>query len=219
MLVHLTSVAHFYNSRLIFKDVTLAFGTGEVSLLTGANGAGKSTLLKIIAGLVKPSNGTVTLKDDLTIGMVGHKSFLYPAMTALENLRFWAEMHGRNFSEKKLGAALERVNLAPFCDEKAGTFSRGMAQRLSLARVFLLSPDLLLLDEPGTGLDTQSSDTLYGEIAEAKKRGASVVWISHAIAADTARADKVIHISDRLVTVSTPEGKAVPGDCGMGVGQ
>ena len=204
MLARLEKVAHFYNSRLIFKDVSLAFGAGEISLLTGANGAGKSTLLKILAGLVKPSNGRVVLQEDLTIGMVGHKSFLYPAMTARENLAFWADMHGRISSGQEIAEALERVNLSPFGDEKAGTFSRGMAQRLSLARVFLLSPDLLLLDEPGTGLDTRSSAALYAEIAHAKERGACVVWISHAIEADAARADRVIHLEDRQATLLSP---------------
>ena len=107
-----------------------------------------------MAGLARPTVGTVKrFCEDGGLGYLGHATFIYPGLTALENLAFWSGMH-RNLTDKAtLSKALARVELAPFAEERAGTFSRGMAQRLNLARILLQSPPLLLLDEPGTGSD------------------------------------------------------------------
>lgn len=210
MLLTLDKVTRFYGSRLIFKDVSLMVRPGTVTLLAGANGAGKSTLLKIMAGLIRPSAGAVIRGERPqnpdaargknksspagvmpALGYLGHQTFLYPELSALENLRFWNSLHRRPFSEQTLTEALERVELGPFAGEKAKGFSRGMAQRLNLARVFLLQPDILLLDEPATGLDTRSTGILHREIAGAREAGAGIVWITHSLAGDLARADMV----------------------------
>ena len=207
MLLALKSVARFYGSRLVFKDVSLAVEPGTVTLLAGANGAGKSTLLKLMAGLIRPSAGKVeygentsrtgTGRTEPLTGFLGHQTFIYPDLTALENLEFWSELHGCKHTGKELQNALERVELAPFAEEKAKGFSRGMAQRLNLARVFLLQPDILLLDEPGTGLDTRSMDILYREIAGARADGAGIVWITHTLDSDLQRADNVAVVGSR----------------------
>lgn len=197
MLLKLDKVARFYGPRLIFKDVTLEVACAGVTLLAGANGAGKSTLLKIMAGLICPSSGEVCTAGEPLVGYLGHQTFLYPDLTAMENLAFWASLYGRNAQAKKLLGALERVELAPFAGEKAGGFSRGMAQRLNLARVFLLEPDLLLLDEPGTGLDTRSTGILHREIVAARKNGAGIVWITHSLDEDLCRADFVAYLAGK----------------------
>ena len=210
MLLALDKVTRFYGPRLIFKDVSLTVRPGTVTLLAGANGAGKSTLLRIMAGLIRPSAGSVvwgkrpqerdaasgqsgTAPDGEVpaLGYLGHQTFLYPDLSALENLRFWSALHQRSFPARILMEALERVELASFAEEKARGFSRGMAQRLNLARVFLLRPDILLLDEPGTGLDTRSTGILHREIADARASGAGIVWITHSLAEDLSRADLV----------------------------
>lgn len=193
MLLRLDKVAKFYGSRLVFKEASLELGRGETILLAGSNGAGKTTLLKIMAGLARPSAGTVTynFKDDEQIGYLGHQTFIYPALTALENLMFWNKLHALGKSEGEALALLERVDLARFSRERAGTFSRGMAQRLNLARILLISPSLLLLDEPSTGLDTRSRAMLDKEIKAAAGRGAGIVWISHSLNEDLPKADKV----------------------------
>ena len=98
-----------------------------------------------------------------------------------------------------LSEALARVELAPFAEERAGTFSRGMAQRLNLARILLQSPPLLLLDEPGTGLDVRSLAILHREIAASRDRGAGIVWITHDVAGDAKRADRIIAIENRSI--------------------
>ncbi|MEZ6854426.1 ABC transporter ATP-binding protein [Halodesulfovibrio aestuarii] len=200
MLLKLDKVAKFYGNRLIIKDVSCTVEPGTVTILAGPNGAGKSTLLKIMAGLSEPTAGEVklTVEND-SIGYVGHQTFIYPDLSALENLSFWSSLHGQKNDEDTLLAALDRVELKRFAFERAGCFSRGMAQRLNLARVFLLQPSLILLDEPGTGLDVRSMSILHNEIAAAKERGAGLVWISHSVASDLVRADKVLAIRDKKV--------------------
>ena len=217
MLLALDKVARFYGPRLIFKDVSLAIRPGTVTLLAGVNGAGKSTLLRIMAGLIRPSAGSLVLgkrplsesdpdhktaepgNDSPELGYLGHQTFLYPDLSARENLRFWSALHGRKPSDNILEDILERVELAPFAEEKAKGFSRGMAQRLNLARVFLLQPDILLLDEPGTGLDTRSTGILHREIANAKALGAGIVWITHSLAEDLDRADMVAILENKAL--------------------
>lgn len=201
MLLKLDNTAKFYGSRLVFKEASLELARGETILLAGPNGAGKTTLLKIMAGLVRPSAGKVTygLQDDEHIGYLGHQTFIYPALSALENLMFWNKLYALGKSEADIGALLQRVELAQFSHERAGSFSRGMAQRLNLARILLISPALLLLDEPSTGLDTRSRGMLDKEIKAAGERGAGIVWISHSLDEDLPKADKVaILASSRL---------------------
>ncbi|OBQ54020.1 ABC transporter ATP-binding protein [Halodesulfovibrio spirochaetisodalis] len=200
MLLKLDKVAKLYGNRLIIKDVSCTIEPATVTLLAGPNGAGKSTLLKIMAGLSEPTAGKVELNvENDNIGYVGHQTFIYPDLSAIENLSFWSSLHGKKTDEKTLLAALDRVELKRFAFERAGCFSRGMAQRLNLARVFLLQPSLILLDEPGTGLDVRSMGILHNEIAAAKKRGAGLVWISHSVASDLVRADMVLAIRDKQV--------------------
>lgn len=214
MLLRLTKVAKFYGNRLVIKDVSFKAAPGTVTLLAGPNGAGKSTLLKLMAGLSRPSAGSVErgVAED-SLGYLGHQTFIYPELTAFENLAFWARLHGlapERCTEEALLAALDRMELKRFAFERAGGFSRGMAQRLNLARVLLLSPSLLLLDEPGTGLDTQSMAILHREIAAARDRGAGIVWISHSVAEDLVRADHVLAIAEKRVAYSGSAAGYVP---------
>ena len=199
MVLALNKITRFHGTRLIFKDVSLKISAGTVTLLVGANGAGKSTLLHIIANLMQPTSGTVTYADspDFTLGYLGHHTFLYPELTALENLMFWQKIYGRKNSAQDFTNALEQVNLLPFAHEKTKVFSRGMAQRLNLARVFLLQPTLLLLDEPATGLDTKSTTVLHNTIQRAKIDGCAVIWVTHAIEQDANNADFIAHIENK----------------------
>lgn len=213
MALALKNVTRFHGTRLIFKDVSLNIPAGAVTLLAGANGAGKSTLLHIMAGLLEPSSGSVShnTAGDAAIGLVGHSTCIYPDLTALENLMFWNRLHKKGLSPNtRIGAceaALAEVELLPFAHEKAGSFSRGMAQRLNLARVFMLRPALLLLDEPATGLDARSTRILHEAIAGATARGAAVVWITHNVRADLERAHSVAFLEKkRLAYWGAPQG-------------
>ena len=176
MLLKLAGIGKLFGARAVLRNISFEVHPGTVTLLVGANGAGKTTLLKIMAGLARPTVGTVERYcEDGGLGYLGHATFIYPGLTALENLAFWSGMHGNPTDKATLSEALARVELAPFAEERAGTFSRGMAQRLNLARILLQSPPLLLLDEPGTGLDVRSLAILHREIAASRDRGAGIV--------------------------------------------
>ena len=205
MLLQLVGIGKLFGARAVLKNVALEVYEGSVTLLVGPNGAGKTTLLRIMAGLARPTAGVVTRGcEDGELGYLGHATFIYPGLSALENLAFWNAMHGKPSDAATLRAALDRVELAPFAEERAGTFSRGMAQRLNLARILLQAPRLLLLDEPGTGLDVRSLAILHREIAAARENGTGVVWISHDVAGDAARADRIVAIENRTIGYCGP---------------
>lgn len=204
-LLRVASVSHFYGSRLIFKGVSCALESGSILLVAGPNGAGKSTLLKIMAGLTAPQSGRVErLAADTGTAFMGHQTFVYPALSALANLEFWNGIYGRGLDDAALLGLLDRVGLKAFALEAAGTFSRGMAQRLSLARVLLVEPELIFLDEPATGLDTASQAILHREMDAARARGAGIVWISHDLERDVRRADQVLHLAGRAMRYCGP---------------
>lgn len=207
MLLKARSLAHFYGSRLVFKGISFDLRPGTVTILAGANGAGKSTLLKILAGLIRPSSGAVETQGAVnskapTIAYLGHQTFIYPELTALENLRFWACMHSMPLPDSDYVEILERVELAHFAEEKAKVFSRGMAQRLNLARVFLLQSDILLLDEPGTGLDMRSAAILLAKILSARERGSGILWITHNLREDLRHADQLLYLKNKTLDFS-----------------
>jgi heme exporter protein A len=196
----LDDVGKSFGRRPILSRIGMALDQGEVVLVAGANGAGKSTLLKIMAGVIQPSQGRVRWTvDQGMVGYMGHRTFLYPRLSAAENLRFWARLYGRGSGRDEILAALKRTGLAHVLHEPAGHFSRGMAQRLSLARMILLDPRVLLLDEPGTGLDRSSREMLRAEIVRARTEGKSVVWVSHDLESDLNLADRVLALADTRV--------------------
>lgn len=198
-------VAKFFGSKLVFKDVSCELAPGEVLLVAGPNGAGKSTLMKIMAGLSRPDAGEVGLDlEPEQTAYLGHATFVYPGMSARENLAFWAGMYGLRPTQDELDAILVRVGLLRAAEEKAGGFSRGMAQRLNLARVYLVRPRLLFLDEPGTGLDVKSLATLRAEIRELRGLGTAIVWISHHLLEDVNMADRVLSLGGRRVDYYGP---------------
>jgi len=206
-LLHLEGVSHFFGSRLIFKNLSLELGAGRILLVAGPNGAGKSTLLRIMAGLIEPSAGKVVCgPGPEKTAYMGHATFLYPKLTALQNLQFWNALYDVCAPEDALLNLLKRVNLHGFVHERAATFSRGMAQRLSLARVLLIDPVLLFLDEPTTGLDTASQEMLFDEIDACRERGGSVVWVSHDVHRDMRRADLVLEIRKGKAVYCGPAG-------------
>jgi heme exporter protein A len=172
-------VSRKFGHRHVVRDVSFEVRGGEFVLLVGHNGAGKTTLIRVLAGLLKPSKGTVTHTGD--IGMVAHSSMLYDALTARENLAFYARLHDKN-SPELVASLLEQMELAPHGDRRVGTFSRGMVQRLSIARALLPDPEVLLLDEPLTGLDDAASRIVRGVLADLQQRERAVVVATHQLA-------------------------------------
>ena len=202
-LLEVKGVAKAFGPRLLFRRVDAALMPGTLSLLAGANGAGKSTLMRVMAGLTRADAGAVTLNvPEEKLGYMAHATFLYPGLSAQENLMFWAKAAGLPDAAARVKAALETVGLTRHAEERAGIFSRGMAQRLNLARLMLAEPQLILLDEPATGLDVASRRMLLELMLEARARGAAILWISHDVEEDARHADFVFTLKDRALTVS-----------------
>ena len=170
-LLELKGVAKAFGPRLLFRRVDLVLMPGTLSLLAGANGAGKSTLMRVMAGLIKPDSGTVLRHVPVEkTGYMAHATFLYPGLDAEENLLFWARAAGLDHAAERAEKALAAVGLTRHAHERAGIFSRGMAQRLNLARLMLAEPSLILLDEPSTGLDVASRRMLMELMLNKTKR-------------------------------------------------
>lgn len=202
-LLELKGVAKAFGTRLLFRKVDAVLMPGTLSLLAGANGAGKSTLMRVMAGLTKPNAGTVTLNiPEERLGYMAHATFLYPGLSARENLMFWAKASGLPDADSRVDDALATVGLSRHAEERAGIFSRGMAQRLNLARLILGEPKLILLDEPATGLDTASRRMLLDLMLEARSQGAAILWISHDVEEDSRHADRVLTLKDRSLSES-----------------
>ena len=198
-MITLKHVSKSFAARLLFRDVTASFASGAVHLVLGRNGSGKSTLLRLIGGLSRVTSGEIAFaRDDARIGYLGHATFLYPNLTAYENLAFWQKAYGQSAQEQAILKMLAHVGLAPFAHSRVGVFSRGMAQRLSLARVLLLRPDIYLLDEPETGLDKTSRVLLQDEILKARAGNACILWVSH-LAEEQGLADTICTVQQKTL--------------------
>jgi heme exporter protein A len=171
-----TGVTRRFAYRRVLVDVTLAVSPGQALLLVGPNGAGKTTLLRVLAGLLRPSAGHVIRR--VPLGMVAHDAMLYPALTARENLRFFSRLHGLD-GRARVATLLEQVGMAHRADDRVGTFSRGMLQRIAIARALLHEPGLLLFDEPLSGLDDAASRTLVTLLGALRDRGTAMIIVSH----------------------------------------
>jgi ABC-type multidrug transport system ATPase subunit len=178
-----------YGMRLALRGVTLAIAAGECVALVGHNGSGKTTLLKIAAQLTQPSRGKIefhagekvlSLEEVKSkVGMVGHHTLLYEELTAGENLIFFAKLFGLENPAEISRQALQPVGLAGRATDLVRTFSRGMRQRLSIARALLASPGLLLLDEAGTGLDPEGQQWLGATIKRLRDSGCTILMSTH----------------------------------------
>src|SRR3954462_1997831 len=185
--ISFTDVSRHFSRRRVLHNITLRCAAGEIVALVGSNGAGKSTLLSIASTLLTPSSGTVQYGDvtsahsaDLRarIGVLGHDLFIYPELSASENLAFFARAYGVRDVERAVRSALERAGLEQR-DDPAGRFSRGMRQRLALERALLHEPRLVLLDEPFTGLDDRAVRIVAARLKQLAANGAIVVLATH----------------------------------------
>ncbi len=191
VVVTATGLARRYGAVRALDGVDLTLAAGEVLLVLGPNGAGKSTLLRTLAGLLRPTAGTVTVGGRLlasdahdvrrAIGLLSHQSLLYDELTLLENLVFTARLYGLPDPAASAAKALAEQGLAERANERPRSLSRGMQQRAAIARALIHDPALLLLDEPFTGLDAVAGDRLRALLAmHVTGRRAMVIVTHHA---------------------------------------
>jgi ABC-type multidrug transport system ATPase subunit len=199
-----------YGMRLALRGVNLAVAAGECAALVGHNGSGKTTLLKIAAQLTHPSGGKISFHageapvalDEVKsrVGMVGHQTLLYDELTAEENLIFFAKLFGLPDPAGRAREALEPVGLANRARDLVRTFSRGMRQRLSIARALLASPGLLLLDEAGTGLDPEGQQWLALAILRLRDSGCTILMSTHGRNETQAAVTRAIRLDNGKIT-------------------
>ena len=187
--IQINEVEKRYGMRLALRGVTLSIAAGECVALVGHNGSGKTTLLKIAAQLTRPSRGKIAFhagENPISleevknrVGLVGHHTLLYEELTAEENLIFFGKLFGLENPSGKAREALQPVGLSGRATDLVRTFSRGMRQRLSIARALLASPGLLLLDEAGTGLDPEGQQWLGAAIKRLRDSGCTILMSTH----------------------------------------
>jgi heme exporter protein A len=189
---------------------------GEFVMLLGPNGAGKTTLLRILSMLMRPSEGRVELagipsdkaKPSIRelIGVISHQTFLYEDLNAAENLGFYGQLYGVANLKARIAEVLEIVGLANRAQDRVRTYSRGMQQRLSIARAILHNPPVLLLDEPDTGLDRQASDMLSKLIREMAIDGTSrtVLMTTHNLERGLAMSNRVVVLANGKIAQDVP---------------
>lgn len=169
----------YFGDYPALRGASLEVVRGSCLALIGRNGAGKTTLLRILAQLSKPTKGTIVI--DGRIGYLGHGIGVYDDLSAIENLSLFGKLSGLDDPRSAAIAALEHVGLERVKDGMAREFSRGMRQRLAIARAFLHNPELLLLDEPFTSLDDRAIAVLQRLLSDARGRGATIIMSTHQI--------------------------------------
>lgn len=187
-LLSASGIERAFGTARVLRGVDLSVAPGSLHLVLGPNGAGKTTLLRILAGLTRPSAGTVlvggrSLREapDLRrgIGLLSHQSLLYDDLTALENLEFTARLYGLASPRDTARASLESVGLGKRQDDPVRRLSRGMVQRVAIARALIHQPEVLLLDEPFTGLDPRASERLLELLSARLAAECGVVLVTH----------------------------------------
>jgi heme ABC exporter ATP-binding subunit CcmA len=199
-LAHLDAVSRLFGNFAALRQVTVAFEPGLCYVLLGENGAGKSTLLRILAGLLQPSAGKVTVFNNQSpyearhrIGYMSHAPMLYDEFTGLENLNYFRSLYapGQCLTAAE---ALHQVGLDPAMPRLVGQYSQGMRQRASLARVLLSQPELLLLDEPFSNMDVESVSQMIALLAKFKTANRTILLTTH-------QRELAAPIADRILTL------------------
>jgi ABC-type multidrug transport system ATPase subunit len=222
-LVEARALRKAFGVSLVLRDLDLTVREGEVVAILGPNGAGKSTLLRLLACISRPSAGTLALFDADChpgrpsaqvlgrIGFVGHEPLLYEDLTPRQNLEVFARLYGKRGSDdgtppdERARASLARVGLGHAIERPTRALSRGMLQRLAIARATLHVPDLLLLDEPFTALDEAGSEWLAAEIRARAAAGAAAVLVTHDLPRVASLADRMVVLAGgRVVAERSP---------------
>jgi len=201
--LELRDISKSFGSREVLSGINVLMDSGCLAV-TGPNGSGKSTLLRIIAGLLAPTGGQVVLRSDGRpappelrrdlVGLVAPDLALYDELSAIENLRFFARVRGLRTADAELAASLEKLGLAGRENDRLGSYSSGMRQRVKCAFALLHDPPVLLLDEPSANLDETGAAALDSIVAEHRQRGIVVLASNHP--AELRSGDCVLQLGD-----------------------
>jgi heme exporter protein A len=207
-----------FGSLIALRRVSLEFAPGEFVVFVGHNGSGKTTLLRMSASLIRPSAGRVEFFGPAAanaeaakqrVGLLAHSTLLYDELTAAENLRFFAKLYGLDHPHDRAAAALRPAGLAERANHLVRTFSRGMRQRLAVARALLNDPALLILDEPATGLDREGCAWLAEIARSTHANGCTILMTAHNQDETTELATRAIAMrAGAVVADSGPRGDA-----------
>lgn len=191
-----------FGTHYALRGISLQVARREVTAIFGPNGAGKTTFLRILSGLSRPSSGHVLingqpLRDNPAaarqhLGVIGHQSFLYGELTAAENLFFYGRLYGLPNLGQRVEQALNEVGLVERARDRTATFSRGMQQRLAIARAMLHNPNILFLDEPFTGLDQHATTMLSGWLRRLHSEERTILLVTHDLEQGLTLADRII---------------------------
>ena len=202
VMIKVNGLVKSFGPTVALRGVNLSVPEGQFVTLVGPNGAGKTTLLRILATLSRPTSGTVKIgghelpksagEARRNIGLVSHQTLLYGDLSAEENLRFYGRMYDVADLDARITQVLEMVGLAHRRRDPVRTFSRGMQQRLAIARAVLHRPSLMLLDEPYTGLDQDAAARLEAVMSSVGTEGRTVVMTTHDLERGLAVADRVV---------------------------
>ena len=213
-MIEVRNLAKHFGRFSALRNLNLTVSDGDFISLFGKNGAGKTTLLRILAGLSRPSSGAINIKTSRqassriirgSIGYLSHDTSLYMDLTALENLRFYARLMDVPADTPALKERMKLVGLSGREQDPVRSFSRGMQQRLAIARAFLHDPDILLLDEPFTGLDSSGSEFFKSYLAAAHAGGSTCIMAIHDSRLGYEIADRLVVIGGGTVALDEPK--------------
>ena len=221
-MIKVEALVKNYGLLPVLRGVNLHVKPAEFVALVGANGAGKTTLMRIVGTLMKQTAGRVSIggwplpehadKVRRHIGLVSHHALLYGDLTAAENLSFYARLYGVSDRDRRVGEALQTVGLAARQRDPVRTFSRGMTQRLTIARATLHEPDVLLLDEPYTGLDQEASRLLDSLLNREAERGRTILMITHDLVHGLNLCDRIAILSRGTIAAVVERDSMSPAD-------